>query len=129
MKTLALLFLVGISAGCSSNPVTLPDWDLEPAEVTAQEPLALPQLTDPLTAEALESLLIISEGNYEIAFANARALNAQAQAYNALIEAGKMQVQIAEIRQEMLDQERRDHMVDNLTYRVVIILGLIAVAL
>ena len=61
--------------------------------------------------------------------ANARALEAQAQAYNSLIEAGKMQQQIAQIRQEMLDQSRKDHMVDNLTHRVIIVLGLIAVAL
>jgi len=140
MRILLLLFLAGISAACSNNPVVLPVWDLEPAEIEAQKPLTLPVLPsagvsgDLATfgqAEMvqLERYVTTSEGNYLIALANAEALESQAKAYNALIEAGKMQRQIAVIRQEMLDQERSDHFVDNMTHRIVILVGGLLVVL
>ena len=50
-------------------------------------------------------------------------------AYDALIEAGKLQSQLAQIRQEMLERERHTHMMDNWFYRILIGLGLVAVAI
>jgi hypothetical protein len=77
----------------------------------------------------LERIIETGKANHDIAAANAEAAKAQSQAYNQLIEAGRMQREVAVIRQEMLDQERRDHQVDNLFHRVIIALGIVAAVL
>ncbi len=129
-------FLLGALSGCASSPVEIPEWDITPARVEAQQPVRLPELPSPasstedtvtFTAEGFEALLsyaVVSGGNYDIAKENAAALEAQSQAYNSLIEAGKLQRQFAQIREEQLARERRDHFVDNWFHR-----GLIALAI
>lgn len=71
----------------------------------------------------------VAEGNYRIAEENAAAASRQSQAYNYLIEAGKLQQQFTKIREEQLARERRDHFLDNWFHRGLIALGLIAVGL
>jgi hypothetical protein len=71
----------------------------------------------------------VADGNYTIAEENGKASAAQAAAYNQLVEAGKLQRQFAQIREQQLDRERRDHFVDNWFHRGLIALGLLAVAL
>ena len=141
MRIWQAFLLIGILTVCSSTPVTLPSWDIPPAATEAQQPLSLPErpvatLSASGKAEfskegmnQLRRYTTASEANFEIAKANAAALEAQSRAYNALIDAGKMQRQVAEIRQELLEAERRDHFIDNWFHRGLIALGLIAVAL
>lgn len=73
--------------------------------------------------------LIVSGGNYDIAVENAEALEALSRSYNHLIEAGKLQNQFTQIREEQLARERRAHEFDNWFYRGVIALGLLGAAL
>ena len=132
---------VGSLSGCASAPVEIPEWDLEPAVVEVTEPLRLPELPSPVSstdstatfdAEGMEALLqyaTVAGGNYEIAVENARALEAQAAAYNELIQAGQLQRQFTQIREEQLANERRDHMINNWVHRGIILLALIGAAL
>ena len=126
-------------SACASSPVELPDWNLTRASETAQQPVRLPEFpagtrsTDSVTytTEEFRSIvayLTASGGNYDIALANAEALERQAAAYNYLIEAGRLQAQFAQIREEQLARERREHAQDNWFHRGLIALGLAAVA-
>jgi len=134
------LLILPLLLACATNPVTLPDWDIEKASIEAQSPLTLPVLPqagisgdlatfDKAAMEQLQRYVITSEGNVEIAQANAEALKSQSQAYNSLIDAGRMQQQISQIRQQLLDEEKKAHFVDNLWHRGVIILGVLAAVL
>ena len=81
------------------------------------------------TREGFQRLLeyaVVAGGNQEIAQANALALAALSQSYNALIEAGKLQRQFAQVREEQLERERREHQVDGWFYRGLIALGVLA---
>jgi len=141
MRTWPLFLLIGILTGCSSTPVSLPSWDIPEATEEAQQPLELPvrpQATLSATGMAefsqegmlqLQRYVAASEANFAIARANAQALEAQSRAYNALIQAGQLQRQVAEIRQELLEIERRDHFIDVWFHRGIIVLGAVAVAL
>jgi hypothetical protein len=80
------------------------------------------------TKDGFQSLLeysVIAGGNYEIALANAEAAEALSGAYNYLIEAGKLQHQFAQVRDEQLQRERRDHFIDNWFHRGLIALGIL----
>ena len=123
-----------ILSGCASSPrVSVPDWDIaerETQEITEQTELpalcAIPWTATECWA-AVAEFEIVSEGNREIAQANAEALRAMEGAYDALIEAGKLQQQYAELREEMLQEERRDHLMDVWFYRGLLTIGGIAV--
>lgn len=136
MRTWLTLLSVGILSGCATNdPIDWPDWDIPKAAVEATEPLPLPQLP-PLELEgnvatldraavlALFAYREAAEANHDIAQANADALKAQALAYNQLIEAGKFQTQLMQIREEMLRQAKRDAFIDRMTLRGVVLLGI-----
>jgi len=128
-------------SGCASNTVELPEWDLTPVTVEAQPPLRLPEFPSPASSgeesvtftleqfAVIVDYMTISGGNYTIAQENAAAVDAMGQAYNQLIEVGKLQRSFTQIREEQLAREKRDHFIDNWFYRGVIALGLIAVAL
>jgi hypothetical protein len=74
---------------------------------------------------ALVRYSIVAGGNYEVGQANAQALEAQAQAYNELSECSKLAHQFAQVREEQLERERRDHFVDNWFHRGLIALGIL----
>ena len=132
--------LLSLSGCASQNPVDLPDWDLTPATVEIQQPLRLPQFPSPerqpddtLTFTKAQFAVIldymtVAGGNTDIALENAAALESLSKAYNHLIEAGKLQMQFTQVRDEQLQRERREHEMDNWFYRGLIALGLVAVA-
>jgi len=78
---------------------------------------------------ALVQYTIVAGGNTDIALENAAALEALSRSYNHLIEAGKLQMQFTQVRDEQPQRERREHEMDNWFYRGLIALGLVAVAL
>lgn len=132
-----ILSLIGLTlVGCASRPaVELPDWTIaerEPSEIAM--PLELPQLCaipwpeDSLPCwSALDQYDIASGTNVEIAVANIDALRQTEQAYDRLVEAGKLQNELAQIRQDLLDEERRQRELDKWWYRSIIVLGLIGI--
>ena len=128
--------ILPLFAACASEPVQLPSWDnIESASIEVQSPIRLPDMPSPVSftetevvfsldgMRQLETLRIAAETNYSIAEANAAALVAQSNAFNELRQAGIFQRQIAVIRAELLQEERRDHFIDNLWHRGLIALG------
>jgi hypothetical protein len=73
----------------------------------------------------LVAYTVVAGGNYEIGAANEAALEAQIRAYNMLIEAGKLQKQFTQIRDEQLQREIRDHAMDNWFHRGIIALAIL----
>jgi len=77
----------------------------------------------------LDAFDIVATANSSLAGLNASALRKSDASYDQLIEAGKLQQQLAIIRQDLLKQERQAHMMDNWFYRIIIALGLAGAAL
>lgn len=130
-----MLLIGSIVVGCTTSHVQLPDWELaerEPVPVT--DPMQLPQLCQiPFESlecyQALDVYDVVAIANTDIAQANADALRKTEAGYDALIEAGKLQQQLSQIRQEILEEERKAHMYDRWFYQGIIVLGLLAAAL
>ena len=74
---------------------------------------------------ALVAYTVTAGGNYDIAVANADALEAQSGAYNELIQCSRIAHQFGQVREEQLAQERRDHFIDNWFHRGLIALGIL----
>lgn len=77
----------------------------------------------------LTQVRVAAETNKRIAEENAAALRARNEEVEALIECARYSRIWMEVREEMLEQERRDHFIDNIWHRAVIVLGAVAVAL
>ncbi len=63
----------------------------------------------------------VAEGNKEIAQLNADIARDSDKAYDYILDAAKRQQQIALIREEMLEKERRDHFIDNVERGIAIL--------
>ena len=134
-----MLLIALTSVSCATAPVELPEWDLaaRQSNLEVSDPLPLPNLCEiPSTGswpvecwKKLDAYDIAASANYEAAVLNASALRKSEAAYDSLIEAGKLQSQLAQIREEMLERERQAHTMDNWFYRFIIALGLIVAAL
>jgi hypothetical protein len=126
-----------ILAGCASEPTTPPpDWRVPDERTAVTDPKPLPVLCaipwqpdDVQCWQQLDAFDIVAEGNTEIAQANANGLRNQEGATDAYIRAGQFQQQLTEFYREQLKNETREHWIDNATHRILIALGLIAVAL
>lgn len=141
MRICATFLILGVLTACSSTPLELPTCQIPETSLDTQQPLTLPELPvevsstestatfDVAGMQQLKRYRIASEANSAIASANADALAARNESTNALIECSEGQEHWSQIREEMLEQERRDHFIDNWFYRGVIALGLIAVAI
>lgn len=74
-----------------------------------------------------EGFVIAADANTEVADALADALVEQKRATGHLVDAGRAQRQVAELRQEMLEDERRRHLWDSVTHWVlIVVLGVAA---
>lgn len=136
MRIWTLLLIGLILAGCGSSPrVELPNWEIAertPTEVA--DPLDLPDLCAiPWPVDSvdcwsrLDQYDIASSANVDIAMSNAEALRQTELAYDRMITAGKLQNELAQLRQELLEEERRQRELDKWWYRGIILAGLIAI--
>ena len=133
-----LLSALMVSACVSNQPRTeAPDWasvkqiqnnaeDLEPLPVLCEIPIAVDDAGCWATFEVYEE---ISDANYKIGMKNTSALRKTEGAHNHLANAGKIQQELSDFYKELLAEERQEHLIDNLTFRVIIGLGLIGAAL
>lgn len=120
-------------SGCAASPPDNPWGDLttetDPATTSIDcggFPMPAEVIGDSLIyerpgANALESYRVCSEANQVIAAENAAQVNELKVARAALVDAGSAQRNIAEMRQEMLQDERRHHFWQSLGYWVLII--------
>ena len=142
MKRLAVFWILGASlTACSTTPLELPSCEVPEALGQIAELQSVPEMpveasrTESTATFDLEGLLQLdrlrkaSESNKTVGDLNAAALQARNEEVNALIECVRYQNVWMEVREDMLEQEREAHKIDNLWHRGVIVLGLIAVAL
>lgn len=135
LSPLLVLFLL---VGCGGTPLELPTCEVPRGISEVQEPLSLPHMPQEISSTdstatfniygitQLERFRQASLANVEIAKKNAEALQARNEEVNALIECSRYQNVWMEVREEMLEQERRDHALDNFWHRGIILLGAIA---
>lgn len=135
MRIWPILFLSGTLTGCSSTPIELPTCEIPEVTLEVTEPLSLPERpafvssTDSTATldldgvRALQRYRIAAETNTEIAQRNAEALEARNASVNALRECAEYLEIWIEVREDMLRQERRDHTIDNIWHRALILVG------
>lgn len=135
-----LILLTILISGCATERYQIPDWNTVERDATqeAVDPDALPDLCDidrDTGAWSLECWQIfvryveIAETNTEVAQLMADGLRKSDAAYDHLVAAGKLEQQLAQIRADLLEDERRAHRMDNWFYRGLIALGLLGAAL
>ena len=135
MKHWLKLFLIGISlSGCAVAPPN--PWEAVTVDETeTATPIPLPALPAPVVvgdrleldaeqAAQIRDFAIIARANTEMAAEYARAIDDRKVANTALIEAGKAQRMQSEMRREMLEDERKHNLWNNLLlYGVIIVMG------
>ena len=119
--TRALLMLwPAIMLGCVSAPEVNPWAERERASVEAEYPIEPPELAEDLSN--LGSVLETGLGNYDIAEANAEALESLSLAYNATLDAAE---QDHAFLARQLREERRGRLWDKMSYWAVIAAGVL----
>lgn len=132
MRLLPILLIVG---GCSSNPVN--PWDsIDDPREPVQHPLQLPLWPIPETFDTsgatftVEQLRVLdlykttAEANTAIAVEHAQQVEVLQEAVVSLVDAGQAQRTIAEMRKEMLEEERRHNFFKSIgLYAIIIAMG------
>ncbi len=121
--------------GCAVERIQLPDFDKATrSDEKITNPVAYPDLCPiPWASTSCWQRLDVYEdiaiGNLSIAQLNADIARDSDTAYDFILSSAKRQQQIGRIREEMLEQERRDHLLDNWFHRGLIALGLLGAVL
>ena len=137
--------LIGITAGCTSPPERVNQWDqIEIPTPTEVRPVPLPELPQITPVETPDGTLYVvtpdgivsltaykaaSEGNYEILEHTLAEQQALILASEGLVKAGKLEFTLSEMRAQALEEERRAAFWERWTNRVLIIGLAVAVAL
>ena len=127
--------LIASLVGCAAEPIQLPKFETaERQDVEVTYPVTLPDLCAiPWTAAECWLRIDVFEdvaiGNTELADLNASIAGDSDEAYDHILAAAKAQQEISQIRQEMLEAERKDHFIDNLWHRGLIIMLAIGLVL
>jgi len=135
MRTLVLCLIAGLSS-CASQPPN--PWEsIDVPRGTITQPIELGKfplpsqtrveniLYDTQGVNDLEAYRLTAEANTAIATAHAEQIEALRKGIEGLVEAGKAQRRIADMRQEILEEERRHWMFEKVGYWFAIIgLGL-----
>jgi len=142
VKRLAVFLILGASlTACSTTRLEPPSCEVPetlghvaalqsvpemPVETASNDEGAFFNLEGLLQFQRLRAA---SLSNKTVGDLNAAALQARNDEVNALIECVRHQNVWMEVREDMLEQERSAHQIDNLWHRGLIVLGAIAVAL
>ena len=117
-----------IISACAVDPIQLPDFEsAERQDVEVTDPVEYTELCELpwTTAECFQRLDVFEDeavDNKDIAALNASIARDSDEAYDYILSAAKAQQEISQIRQEMLEAERRDHFWDNVWHKILIIL-------
>lgn len=122
MTRLLLALSLLTTAGCAIAPETAPNpWADKPrVSESATYPIAPLELAEDMSN--LGQVLETGLGNYDIARANAAAVESMSRAYNAALDAGEAQHDVAEARAVLLEEERRARRWDKLQYWALVVL-------
>lgn len=122
-----MLLALTVSA-CAVDPIQLPDFETaERQDIEVTDPVEYTLLCEwPWeTAECLQRLEVFDDeanDNKDLAQLNADIARDSDEAYDRILSAAKKQQEVAQIRQEMLEAERRDHFWDNVWHKILIVL-------
>ncbi len=114
-------------SACAADPVKLPDFeeaarkDVEITYSTQLPMLCEIPYTDPQCYVRLDVYEDVAEGNTALADLNAGIIVDGEASYDHILSGAKKQQEVGQIRQEMLEQERRDHFWDNVWHRGLIL--------
>ena len=120
--------MVGILVGCAATPTPDPWQGIEVETRPTTTPLVLPVWPLPVEftedkavfdlegVRALEAYRVAAGGNTEIAAAHADQIDDLRTATKALVDAGKAQRKVADLRLEILEEERRHWMFEKISY-------------
>lgn len=115
-------------SACATDPIQLPSFqEAERSDKEVTDPVELPALCEiPYTTSEcyvrLDVYEDVAEGNTETAQLNADIARLGEGAYDDILAGAIKQQSIALIREDMLQAERKDHFIDNLWHRGLIIL-------
>ncbi len=123
-------------SGCAVERIQLPDFELAERDKTVE-------VTDPVeytvlcvwpwtTAECLQRLDVFEDeaiDNKKLAQTNADIARASDASYDHILSGATKQQSIALIREETLEIERKDHFIDNLWHRGLILVMAIGMVL
>ncbi len=118
-------------SGCAVAPIQLPNFEVaERQDVEVTDPVDYTELCNiPFeTVECYQRVEVFeseAEDNKKIAQLNADIARDSDEAYDHILSAAKAQQEIAQIRQEMLEAERRDHFWDIVWHRALIAVGIL----
>ncbi len=114
--------------GCAVAPIQLPDFEVaERAAVEVTDPVEYPVLCeipnwDVACWQAFDVFEEIAVGNKELAQLNADIARDSDQAYDHILNAAKSQQEIGQIRQEMLEAERRERFISIWERNIIIVI-------
>lgn len=142
MKQLAVFLILSASlAACSSTPPALPTCEVPAPMAEVGHPLSVPEMpveasrTETSATYDLDGLLQLKrvrdtlDTNTKIAEDNALAIESRNEEVNQLIECARYSKIWMEVREDMLETERREHFIDNLWHRGLIVVVAVGMAL
>ena len=135
---ICLILGVSLSTACSTTPPITPNCDIPAPMAEVGQAVGVPEMpvevsrTEKLTTfdragiAVLTQLRVSAAFNHKIANENALALEARNAEVTALIECARYQNVWIQVHAEDLKDEQREHWLDNLLHRGLIVLGLAA---
>lgn len=122
------LIILALLSGCATTPNPWQDLDVDLSPATDPIHCVLPRPDEVVgqsivytSAHALEAYRVCSEANEAIASEHVQQIGQLKLARKGLTEAGQAQRHIADMKQEMLDDERKHNFVTSIGYWIVII--------
>ena len=143
MRARQSFWILGASllTACSSQPLELPTCEIPAPMAAVGHPISVPEMPVEVSRDGgltsfdhegivrLTQVRVSAETNKTIAQENALAIEARNEEVNQLIECARYQKIWMEVREDMLEQERQNHMMDNLWHRGIIVVGVLAAVL
>ena len=115
-------------SGCATAPTPDPWQGIEVPTARAERPLSLPEFPSPVSiaadtvtfdlegANAVTAYIVIAEANTDIAYEHSEQIDDLRTSTKYLVEAGKAQRKVADLRLEILEEERRHWMFEKAAY-------------
>ena len=135
---ICLILGVSLSTACSTTPPITPNCDIPAPMAEVGQAVGVPEMPvavsmtensatfDHAGIVVLTKVRIAAETNKTVANENALALEARNAEVTALIECARYQNVWIQVHAEDLKDEKREHWLDNLLHRGLIVLGLAA---
>ena len=120
--------LVGSLLACATPPVNPWDSIKVPSEAIETplpcDELPEPQALDDIGKGRIEAMRECAMANYDIASEHVTQIKKMRLATHDLIEAGQAQRRICDMKQEMLDEERRNHLISTIGWAAIALAGI-----